>query len=1482
MLEADERPGKNLEQELRDELRAIEEDLWERDTLDVVLRSISKSLDDLADYEGVIGPVPRLTQAPLVAFAPALIYRRRSVRGKVAAFTKTLEELENGGEIPPAVSKLCERTEAIPRTERTGEAETPRLDDDEIYFPLPANREQRSIVEKLRHDTGLLVQGPPGTGKSHTIANLICHLLATGKRVLVTAQTPQALSVLKDKVPNELQAMCVTVLGHDRESVSQLQSSVRCIGDRQATWDEYLANKEIHESQQRLKTLREQLALVDRELEKMRRSEVESQVLSVGSYEGTATTIAQQIKQKEAIFAWFTDDIALEQEFPLQHDEFRELILGLRSIDKQRSQEFQQVLPDLASPGSSVEDLIALIRKERDLESKRESIILSGVASGYRSILHSSASRRQIQDLHRSVKELRQGISAVESKTTGWITRCMRDVLSGEERPWKELLNTSEKKIAGLASRARAISETHIVISVECERTKLQADASDLKSYLESGGKLGTFSKFLNATVKRTKYVSSAVSVEGRPCQNVDALDSLLKLIELERTIDFIWNMWKGTSERVEGPISLQIARLEEHLETLTETLALEDLLESAKDVVLSIRGVHQAAWHDAESRENLFQSCQAVIANILCEDAGKAIDQIASHVREAASRENAHVACESLLDAIERRDEAVVIKIGDEISNLQRDKALYEKCQQTLGIVAQVAPKLAGHVKVTAHEAEWEERILVFDTVWRWAQAQTWLKKFIADQSIEGLTKKHEELSKQVSETIEKLATTKAWSHCIGRLSEPHRQNLVAWQHAIRRIGAGTGRHAERHRRAAQKHLAECQEAIPAWVMPMYRLYETIDPRPGMFDVVIVDEASQCGIDGLFLLYLGKQVVIVGDDEQISPTNITNHDSFQYLVNQALSGYHLSSVLQPETSLFDLGEVYFRNRIVLREHFRCMPEIIRFSNNLCYAQTPLIPLRQYPADRVPPVKAVYVPNGCVSGSGPRRTNPQEARALVDSVVACCQDVRYAEKTMGIISLLGDGQARLIENELIERLGPEEIEKRRLLSGDPYSFQGDERDIMFLSLVVAPIDSHGERSRPTAITKKNFKQRYNVAASRARDQMWLFHSVSLDELRNPEDLRRKLVEYCTNPEKPPEEIGDTDIEELRLLAAKSERPQGSQPSDFDSWFEVDVFLQLYSRGYRVIPQFPTRVDNYRIDLVVEGDKPKLAIECDGDHWHGPERFHADAERQRKLERAGWTFWRVRSSEYYHNPDAALESLWQQLDRLGIRPTQDDRSAGDNGLAAEQPECDSVLDIDRRAEAVDHDLEEGRILLGDGKSKTQTDESEHEEGSETDCRDVHWQPRDLEHPEETSLSEIANVLVEIIQAEGPIVDNQAFKIYARAAGIQRLRRPVKEKLNKALEKANRDGLIERRKECGLVVIWRDGAPDVLVRARGNRILQEVPPSEIAVHIREILVEQPLLSDGEIVDGLRERLSIGRVTKGTRSFLLNVRKELVADC
>jgi hypothetical protein len=256
----------------------------------------------------------------------------------------------------------------------------------------------------------------------------------------------------------------------------------------------------------------------------------------------------------------------------------------------------------------------------------------------------------------------------------------------------------------------------------------------------------------------------------------------------------------------------------------------------------------------------------------------------------------------------------------------------------------------------------------------------------------------------------------------------------MQSWKNSMRRLGKGTGKNAAKHRRDARGHLSHCQDAIPAWIMPLYSVWDTVPPKPAMFDVIIVDEASQCGLEALPLFYLGKKILIIGDDQQTSPEAVGMEQSqIQKLSEEFLYDSDFRSEFDIKSSLFDHGKRVFTSHFVtLREHFRCVPEIIRFSNELCYADTPLIPLKQCASDRLVPLEHVYIDKGYRESMD---VNLPEAQAIVERICALCQDSHYNGKTLGVIALQGSEQARVIENELRQQLSAEEIEKRRIICG---------------------------------------------------------------------------------------------------------------------------------------------------------------------------------------------------------------------------------------------------------------------------------------------------------------------------------------------------------------------------------------------------------------------------------------------------------------
>jgi very-short-patch-repair endonuclease len=173
--------------------------------------------------------------------------------------------------------------------------------------------------------------------------------------------------------------------------------------------------------------------------------------------------------------------------------------------------------------------------------------------------------------------------------------------------------------------------------------------------------------------------------------------------------------------------------------------------------------------------------------------------------------------------------------------------------------------------------------------------------------------------------------------------------------------------------------------------------------------------------------------------------------------------------------------------------------------------------------------------------------------------------------------------------------------------------------------------------------------------------MWLFYSVPPDRLK-PHDLRLNLLTYMENPPAALEAADDIGP----VLPDVRRAP-------FDSLFEQQVYLKIKERGYHVIPQFPA--GSKRIDLVVVGARGRLAVECDGDAFHHAtrEQIENDQRRDRELKRVGWEFWRVRESEFRFDPGAALDGLWEELDRQEIRPASYARSAAAAQAASSQPE-----------------------------------------------------------------------------------------------------------------------------------------------------------------------------------------------------------------
>ena len=332
---------------------------------------------------------------------------------------------------------------------------------------------------------------------------------------------------------------------------------------------------------------------------------------------------------------------------------------------------------------------------------------------------------------------------------------------------------------------------------------------------------------------------------------------------------------------------------------------------------------------------------------------------------------------------------------------------------------VRRAAPGLAAAIVSAEGSTTLGVSFLDLESAWNHRRVQDWLDTVLSAERIEAAHRSARDERQRQQETLAQLTSALAWSEALQRINDRRRATLTAWAQAVARIPA-TGPNVFIRRAQAQRLLGGCLETIPAWVVSLGRLYETVEPIPGLFDVAIVDEASQCWLDSLVLFYLAKQVIVVGDDKQISPTVVGVADTeIDKLADAFVPDLQFRSSFNLGSSLFDHGKRYLADGVPLREHFRCVPEIISFSNMLCYQGNPLIPLRQVGRNRLEPLRRTYLPDGIRTGD----INDVEAHAIVDAVATCHTDPGYDDCDFGVICLQGDMQGERIEQLLLERLG---------------------------------------------------------------------------------------------------------------------------------------------------------------------------------------------------------------------------------------------------------------------------------------------------------------------------------------------------------------------------------------------------------------------------------------------------------------------------
>lgn len=1121
-------------------------------------------------------------------------------------------------------------------------------EDPDVLLAKPANPEQLAIAHEVEHNNVVLVQGPPGTGKTHTIANLLGHFLSQGKRVLVTSHTTKALSVVKDLLPKEIQPLCVTMLG-DRKDLEQTSSELITRLTRLNVEDLEARIRALGLERHRLGT-----ALADRRRRIFEQRRIEHEAVEFNGRRYTLTEIAKFLREAERLQALIPGEVA-EGPLPLSFRELLELYGTNGRWDAETARDLSGLLPGFELL-PDVDTMRGMNRRWRDVlaeDAGDVTIDERRSASGERLHAFMKGGETLLVAPESGISALTPAMDLSPLTETDEMKRLALSLGLADEG-CREAFEQLERELAAANELALAVDRASLLDN----RTVVIPDAIDADAAMKAAewftandpdGSTGFLGRLFNKEAREAADALSGVEVDGSRPASKEAFEAVALHARLKAAVKTVARTWDSLAERADAPAFATYGdNAVRTLFTRYGTSLSDTCIWWRRVFVPYIEGLLSAGI-EAEGMKELLESADPLeAARRLATDVLAPV-HTARHreaelhaLREWQATESQKLYAAAPACATARRLAAATLVDPDaweleaeRLRKLLEDQPLFARRTELLERLRAAAPEWANALEAGEPGFTTSNPSPEITNAWLYRQLERIYTRATA-ADLDALQSDAERLCADLREATAQLAVAKAWLAVKSRLSNgPALSNLFSLAAYMKRA-VGRGRKSAAWRREVNRLLPACQQAVPVWIMMIQDALLNFSTA-SKFDVIVVDEASQADMTALPLLYMGKKVIVVGDDRQVTPLSVGTSEA----AVDALCARHLEGrVKEPKLydsrlSLYGLVQSMAFPAHMLVEHFRSVPEIIGWCSRLSYNGT-IRPLRDASSSSLKPAVVPWRTRGTASDNG---VNEEEAQAVIRLLRAMIHDPAYDGKTFGIIPMrsVHGAQVNRIRRLLVENFDPREIERRRIHCGISAEFQGDERDVVILSLVDSAAPGLPLR-KETDGADGMMKKRWNVAVSRARDQLWLVHSFDPAAQLKPDDLRRSLFDWADG--------------------VMSGTIGAAEPFDLpDPEFTGQVLRALRKRGYRV--EAGHDAGAWRLDMVVRARGRAAAIECDGSGREDEDAIRRDMERQTVLERAGWKFVRVRSADWFRRPEKTLERVCEALAALGIAPELED-------------------------------------------------------------------------------------------------------------------------------------------------------------------------------------------------------------------------------
>ena len=527
-----------------------------------ILKLAAGSLSKTGRYDPGYNELPTPNTDLLVTAGWVLLVRERSANYLIDDIRRLKDRLMAGDPIPAGPLGLVTppsdeviRYDAISFRGLCGSGARPKGEPRELYFPLPYNQEQETIIEMLERAPGVAVQGPPGTGKTHTIANIICHYLATGRKVLITSKREHALEVLQSKIPEEVRHLTVALLSGDKEGMRQFQASIEAIIHNLSQLNPRGTEGEIKRCHDEINAAHSELGRIDRRVDEIAQQQLAR--ISVDGIEMRAQKMAELVVSGSELHGWFDDELTLDDQHapPLSAADAQ----SLRDARRKLGSDLVYVSARLPSsfsllPSEDIGRLHNVLVGMRQIENAEISGKLRALRSLTPEVLEEA---RRMLALVEHVTKIVQELEELESP---WVfelrQRCRRPEYASEQAALKALVHQIDDLV-----QARAAFMQHPV-SVPAEALTSEKVLRAVERACQSGK---PFSIFAMGAGEAKDHVH-AIRVAGLAPAGPDDWKHVLRYMKLHGRVHSFsvrWNQFADTlvGAAVKGSVAVTLHR---------------------------------------------------------------------------------------------------------------------------------------------------------------------------------------------------------------------------------------------------------------------------------------------------------------------------------------------------------------------------------------------------------------------------------------------------------------------------------------------------------------------------------------------------------------------------------------------------------------------------------------------------------------------------------------------------------------------------------------------------------------------------------------------------------------------------------------------------------------------------------------------------------------------------------------------------------